>query len=72
MSQTKKTQAGPDRGSTAVGHEKAERDGESAAGNGRVVDTEAGAPGEEPVPVTTTGPPPMARRSSSTISTSPA
>ncbi|HZN77591.1 MAG TPA: DUF3566 domain-containing protein [Micromonosporaceae bacterium] len=45
MSQTNNTPAGPDRGSIATGQHTPERDGESAAGNGRVVD---GAPAESP------------------------
>jgi hypothetical protein len=50
VSQTNNTPAGPDRGSIATGQQTPERDGESAAGNGRVVDgaTEKAAPAEKP------------------------
>ena len=52
MSQTNRTPAGPDRGSIATGQQKPERDGESAAGNGRVVDgaAEPSTTAEKPSP----------------------
>ncbi len=54
MSQTNNTPAGPERGSIATGQHTPERDGDSAAGNGRGVDTgEKGAvPVDEPSPTT--------------------
>jgi hypothetical protein len=50
VSQTNNTPAGPDRGSIATGQHTPERDGDAAAGNGRVVDgaAEPTAPAEEP------------------------
>ena len=52
MSQTNRTPTGPDRGSIATGQQTPEQNGESAAGNGRVVDSgvEGSAPAEGPVP----------------------
>jgi len=52
VSQTNRTPAGPDRGSIATGQQKPERDGESAAGNGRVVDgaAEPSTKAEKPSP----------------------
>jgi Transmembrane domain of unknown function (DUF3566) len=52
VSQTNRTPAGPDRGSIATGRQTPEQNGESAVGNGRVVDTgaEGTAPAEEPTP----------------------
>ena len=50
MSQTNKNPAGPDRGTIATGQQTPEHDGESAAGNGRVVDAaaEGTAPADAP------------------------
>jgi hypothetical protein len=56
VSQTNRTPAGPDRGSIATGQHTPARDGDAAAGNGRVVDGTAGstaegtAPADEPAP----------------------
>lgn len=52
MSQTNRTPAGPDRGTIATGQHTPERDGETVAGNGRIVDSadEGTAAAEEPAP----------------------
>jgi len=52
VSQTNRTPTGPDRGSIATGRQTPEQNGESAAGNGRVVDSgvEGPAPAEGPAP----------------------
>jgi hypothetical protein len=54
VSQTNRTPAGPDRGSIATGQQTPERDGDAAAGNGRVVDgtAEGTAPAPEGSAVT--------------------
>ena len=69
MSQTNRTPAGPDRGSIATGQQTPEQNGESAAGNGRVVDT--GAEGSAPAAGRRGRRRPRARRSPARTSSPP-